>query len=295
MTERGTGMRALIVPNLEKRNAPECTRAVVQKLLEVGIRPMMQESYRLLLHLPEAEYCLNSREAFRKADFLIAIGGDGTMLHEAKRAVEWDLPLLGINLGRLGFMAEIEADELDLLARLTNGEYTLEDRMMLECTLRQEDSEKRYLALNDVVLSNGALSRMVDLDILCGGQMMMSYRANGVIVSTPTGSTAYALSAGGPIIEPSIRCIGLTPICPHSLSTRPVIISDERVLTLTLSPLSRCEVFLTVDGEVGEPICLNDKVEICRSEKSARFICLKEKSFYMTIHQKFDTPSGGRL
>ena len=202
MTERGTGMRALIVPNLEKRNAPECTRAVVQKLLEVGIRPMMQESYRLLLHLPEAEYCLNSREAFRKADFLIAIGGDGTMLHEAKRAVEWDLPLLGINLGRLGFMAEIEADELDLLARLTNGEYTLEDRMMLECTLRQGDSEKRYLALNDVVLSNGALSRMVDLDILCGGQMMMSYRANGVIVSTPTGSTAYALSAGGPIIEP---------------------------------------------------------------------------------------------
>ena len=216
-----------------------------------------------------------------EADFCVAIGGDGTIIHLAKHAVLKDKPVIGINLGRLGFLSAIEPKELSLLKKLKDGDYITEGRMMLSVV----HNGKNYFALNDAVLSKGALSKMIDLDVACRGVSVGSYRADGIVFSTPTGSTAYNLSAGGPVIDASVECIAMTPVAPHSAFSRSIIFNADSKITVTPSSADR-EVFLTVDGEEGIPVKFGDKVEIYKSEKSVKLINFSGKGFYQVLCDK---------
>lgn len=279
-------MKAMIIPNLEKPTAKECTKEVADVLNKFGIEVLLCDYYNLILSDIKAQF-LKYHEGINSCDVIIVIGGDGTIIHAAKHAVDSNKPLLGINVGRLGFMAGLEMSELSQLERLKDGNYNIEERMLLECVHHSSESQNKYLALNDIVVSNGALSRIVDLDISCDERYIMSYRADGVIISTPTGSTAYSLSAGGPIIEPSINCISLTPICPHSLLSRTVIFKKENVITVRGSKLNCHPIYITVDGETGANLKKQDFVEIRRSDKTVKLITLKDKSFYEVLSNKF--------
>lgn len=280
-------MKALIMPNIEKQNAKECCQNVIEEFKRLEIDVLMSEKYKGEIPAVNAVY-LEFYKALEECDILIAIGGDGTILHSAKHAVEVDKPLLGINVGRLGFMAGLEEFELPLLAKLKEGAYNIQERMLLSCTHFKSGGESRvYNALNDIVVSNGTLSRIIELDVACDGKHMTSTRADGLIFSTPTGSTAYALSAGGPVISPTVNCISLTPICPHSLLNRTVIFKEDNVLTVSCSPKNRHTVYLTADGDDGAALEKGDCIEVRKSEKSVKLISLSDKSFYHILSDKF--------
>lgn len=283
-------MKAFIMPNLDKPNAHICTERVVKKLDEFNVQSMMDLRYKNSFEIETIAYA-DFYSAIYEADIVIAIGGDGTIIHSAKHAVEYDKPLLGINVGRLGFMAGLEMSEIPLLKKLVKKDYQIEKRMLIECLHYSGENINKYLALNDVVISNGALSRIIDLDVMCLSKTVTSYRADGIIFSTPTGSTAYALSAGGPIVEPNLNIISMTPICPHSLVARTIIFSSDKVLSVCGSKSNRHPIYITVDGEQGAKLEKDDRVDIKQSNRYVKLICLNNKSFYEVISQKFNIRS----
>ena len=226
----------------------------------------------------------DGEKTMASADLVISLGGDGTLIHVAKRAAALGKPVLGVNCGRLGYMTGMEAGELSRLSALIRGEYTVQSRMMLEATVESGAASKTFTALNEVVISRGSLSRMVELQVCCNGRKVASYRADGVIVATPTGSTAYSLSAGGPVVDPAVSCMLLTPICPHSLYTRPFIF--DAGVTLSVAQLDRNPLFLTVDGEEEIPLASSDRVTLRRSGVSASIIRLDSRAFHEVLEQK---------
>jgi len=219
-------------------------------------------------------------------DIVIAVGGDGTIIHCARHAAAAEKPILGINIGRLGFVAGLETDELDELKNLTDGNYIIEDRMMLEVRLENNGIQETHYALNDAVLARGALSRILDLKVNFNDKNVCDYRADGLIIATPTGSTAYSLSAGGPVIDPSISCILLSPICPHSLLTRSVVFGPDARLSVLASSSYDSEMFLTIDGDTSIQITDKQKIEFCRSKQTVRIIKLKDNNFYEVVNEK---------
>ena len=225
---------------------------------------------------------------YAEADILIALGGDGTILDVARRAAHRGTPVLGINLGHLGFMAELELSELDQLHRLFTGDYQLEYRSMLRVELFHASGEmKSYCyALNDAVISNGSVSRLVDLELSEGGELVSSYRADGIIVATPTGSTAYSMSAGGSLVDPRVPCICVTPICPHSFIARPLIFPDDSKLEIKNVCMREKNLFLTVDGRMNFELYRNQTVSISKSTLKTALVRLKKSGFYQKLRQK---------
>ncbi|MFW6021935.1 MAG: NAD(+)/NADH kinase [Halanaerobiaceae bacterium] len=222
----------------------------------------------------------------KNADFIIIIGGDGTFLHTAHYFFDTQIPLLGINIGRLGFLTEIETNEIEVaIDHLLNGNYTVEKRMILESNIIR-NGKKTYsnYALNDFVINRGARSRLVGIDLYINDEIVNSYRADGIIISTPTGSTAYSLSAGGPIINPSIRAIIITPICPHSLFITPMVISDRESLKIVVH--SEHSMSFTADGSYDYLIKDNDKINIKASKQELYFVKLPNRTFYSILHKK---------
>jgi len=221
------------------------------------------------------------------ADLLIVLGGDGTLLSAARALDGRDIPLLPVNLGGLGFLTAVTLDELyPELERTLSGEQRIAPRRMLHCDLVREDYIiQSFEALNDVVIAKTAIARMIDLEVHVDAQYVSNYKADGIIVSTPTGSTAYSLSAGGPIIFPAVNALCLTPICPHTLTNRPVIVPDISVVTLICRALDR-EAFLTVDGQVGVPLMEDDRI-LCRSSTNSVSLIRPPKSlFFDVLRQK---------
>ncbi len=231
---------------------------------------------------------LPAQEAFRGADILICFGGDGTILHAAKEALaHGNIPVLGVNLGSMGFMAELETGELPLLERLPKGDYRIEKRMLLDVWVRREGRViHRDTALNDAVVTKGAMARVIDLDVLADGILMSSFPGDGVVIGTPTGSTAYSMSAGGPIVEPTAENITVTPICPHALYVRPLVLDGNRRVTVLPEKASRKAVYLSVDGGKAFRLRPGDQVEIRRSRSKTRLIRLTGRSFYTLMNQK---------
>ena len=222
------------------------------------------------------------------ADMVICLGGDGTILHMAKAATRHGIPILGINIGTMGFMAELEAGELHLLSRLATGEYSLDKRMMLDVTVhRDRDIIFHDICLNDVVVTKGAVARIVHLTVRCDGVQAMECGGDGVIVATPTGSTAYSLSAGGPIVEPEAFGILVTPICSHDVASRCIVASDKRVITVALSPDARRNAYLSADGGKSVRMNIGDVATIRKSNLTTRLVRLKERSFYDVVNVKF--------
>lgn len=280
--------RFMVVSNFGKANALACTKEVCRYLTELGAAVMMSEEAKKSCDCDYVEYG-EFYSLMEEAEAVIAVGGDGTILHAAKHAVAYDRPVFGINAGRLGFLAGLEPDELNSLQRLVQGDYRTKTRMMLEVVHQRGAECSSYLALNDVVLSKGAISRMVDLDIFCMDRFVSSYRADGVILSTPTGSTAYSLSAGGPIIDPDMNCITLTPISPHSLFDRTIVFSEHNRLMICPGQESETEIYLTVDGEQAVRVRQGDRVIVKKSQTTARLIDLTDKPFYEVLQDKFLT------
>ncbi len=222
-------------------------------------------------------------------EMLIILGGDGTLLSAARHVADAhaEVPILGVNLGSLGFMAEVSLDELyDNLEKAIAGKLETEDRMMLTASvLRDGRRVARYRVLNDAVINKGALARMMDLRVEVNESHLTTLRADGLIMATPTGSTAYSLSAGGPIVYPTIHCIMVTPICPHTLSNRPIALPDTVVVKVSLISQTP-DVSLTLDGQIGFPLLPNDVVEIKKSRFKMRLIKHPTKSYYDILRTK---------
>ena len=222
------------------------------------------------------------------ADLIVCFGGDGTILHTAKTATRAGIPVLGVNIGTMGFMAELEAGELDQLKRLATGEYAVDNRMMLDVSvLRDRDIIFHDICLNDVVVTKGAVARIVHLEVSCDGVQAMECGGDGVIVATPTGSTAYSLSAGGPIVEPEARNILITPICAHDMGSRCMVTLENRVIRVQLSADARRNAFLSVDGGKAWKLNIGDVATIKASRLQTRLIRLKDRSFYDVVNTKF--------
>lgn len=224
---------------------------------------------------------------YAQADILIVLGGDGSILEAARRAAQRGTPILGINLGRLGYMAELEIGELDELDRLFTGDYHIDARSMLRVELFSGSELKSFCyALNDAVISNGSVSRMIDLELSEGGSLVTTYRADGLIIATPTGSTAYSMSAGGAIVDPRVSCFCATPICPHSFIARPLIFSDDAVLEVRNVCVREKMLYLTVDGRMNFELYRNQTVRITKSSMQTKLIRLKSCGFFRKLRQK---------
>lgn len=238
--------------------------------------------------LPKTVRFFDIHREIKNADLLICFGGDGTILHASKIATRHHVPILGVNIGTMGFMAELESTELGGLATIAAGNYTLDSRMMLDVTIqRDRDILFHDICLNDVAVTKGNAARIVHLNVKCDGVSAIECGGDGVIVATPTGSTAYSLSAGGPIVEPDARNILITPICAHDVASRSIVASDKRVITVSLSPNARRCAYLSVDGGKSFRLNMGDTAIIKRSHLESRLVRLKDRSFYDVINAKF--------
>jgi len=226
---------------------------------------------------------------YATADIIVVLGGDGTILEAARRASNRGTPILGINMGRLGYMAELEPDELKLLSEVLAGNYAIEERSMLAVERVSGQKHTIAYALNDAVISGGSIARIVDLELYEEETFVAKYRADGLIVTTPTGSTAYSMSAGGPIIDPRMACFCVTPICPHALNARPLIFPDSVRLSVKNTCQREKMLYLTLDGRTNLELALGDTVHITKAERTARLVSLKGHDFYNKVHKKLHT------
>jgi NAD+ kinase len=215
----------------------------------------------------QVEVLVDEQEAGRGADLLLVLGGDGTLIHAAGLCQDRAVPILGVNMGSLGFLTEVPQPELyPALELVLAGEAHVSARMKLRVHLHRGGNPRPEIdleVLNDAVIAKGTLSRMAEFEATCGGNYVTTYKADGIIVATPTGSTAYALAANGPIVHPSMRGVILCPICPHTLTQRPIVVPDDQTVNIVLKGES--EVFLTLDGQTGVPLARGDRVQIKQS------------------------------
>ncbi len=226
-------------------------------------------------------------DALQNADILVCFGGDGTILHAAKYADSYGIPILGVNMGSMGFMAELEHSELQKLTRLATGEYAIERRMMLDVSVKRYSRIMfRDIALNDAVITKGAVARVVDLSVMGDGVVITSFSGDGVIVSTPTGSTAYSMAAGGPIVEPTAENIIITPICAHTLQAKSLVLGRDRIINIYICSHIKKTAYLSVDGGKAFKLYPGDMVEVTRSKHQTKLIKLSDRSFYEIVNQK---------
>ena len=275
-------MVVAVIPNLDKRGAADVVGKLGVILKKENIKAYLPDNIcgTDFLHAPEDEL-------YTLADVIITIGGDGTIIRYAKRAALDNKPVLGINAGRMGYLANIEQNELSLISKLKTKEYFVERRMMLSISVIENGKViNEFNALNDAVITSGFISRIIDVSVGVGGDYI-SYRADGLIISTPTGSTAYSMSAGGPIIDPLTQSICITPICSHSLSAKPILLGANNLLRVKAFSKKRTDIYLTVDGRKVAPLKPYTEVQIKRSPKFAQMIRLNDRSFYKTLSNKF--------
>lgn len=271
--------KVLIIPNMTKDNAEACTALTIAKLSSVGIEALLDNQYQSTMGRSGARFGV-FQDLLEECCMLLAIGGDGTMIHAAKHGLETGKPILGINAGRLGFLAQLEPTELDrLLLRLAQGDYRVESRTVLSASL---DGAHQGYAINDAVLMKGPNVNIADYEVYCDQRFMDAIRADGIIFATPTGSTAYSLSAGGPIIDPTIDAMLMTPICPHMLSVRPTLFSGRSKLSASSSEV----IQLAIDGEAPILVRPGSSVTITKATVEAKFITFEQKPFFEILSTK---------
>ncbi|MGN8895774.1 NAD(+)/NADH kinase [Flavonifractor sp. HCP28S3_F3] len=283
-------MKVVLSPNPYRDRGLKAAQAAEKILRSVGVETVMCLPFQVEgsgLELPKHIRFKSTQEELKSADMLICFGGDGTILHAAKDANACHVPVLGVNLGSVGFMAELEQSELSMLSRLAAGKYTIEARMMLDVAVRREGKIiYNDLALNDAAVTKGAVARVVDLEVYGDKVLISSFSADGVLISTPTGSTAYSMSAGGPIVEPTAENIIVTPICPHALSARSFVLSRGRTVSVKLGRMVRKTTYLSVDGGKAFRLNSGDIVEIRESKSKTQLVRVTGRTFYEILNHK---------
>ncbi len=267
---------------------------VAQKLSDYGCEILVASFNReriLRMNRQKLQFTfLPMDDVYATADMMVVLGGDGTILETARRAATRGTPILGINLGRVGYMAELEMAELNLMDKIFSDTpaYTVEHRSMLHVELLDSNGEVRSTAygLNDAVITNGSIARIVDVELSENGVPVTTCRSDGLIVATPTGSTAYSMSAGGPVADPRVKCFCVTPICPHALSNRPIIFPDTAVLEIKNICQREKMLFLTVDGRTNCELYRGEVVRITKSPLETRLVRVKEWGFYHKLRTK---------
>lgn len=274
-----------VVPNLSRQQAEEVTRAVCEGLKKLNADFAMPEEIKATFSDICSTY-MSEDELYKNSVAVIAIGGDGTIINCAKIASAYSKPILGINAGRVAFMAGLESQELEYLDRLIKGDYTVDKRMMLSATI-VSDGEifEEINCVNDVFVGRSQHVNMVNLKVFCDNAKVSDYYSDGIIFSTPTGSTAYSLSAGGPVIDPLIESILLTPVCPHSLFQRPMIFRSECVFEIE-NDTEPGNVLVFFDGGKGVPVTKDCKIIVKKSDKTADFIRIKSDTFVDILNTK---------
>ena len=281
--------KIILTPNPYRDKGFQTVRTAVQILKDVGMEPRVCLPFEVdkTFELPkDIHFCKLDRE-IREAEMIICFGGDGTILHIAKTATRHGLPVLGVNIGNMGFMAELESTELEQLTRLASGDYTIDSRMMLDVTVhRDRDIIFHDIGLNDIVITKGAVARIVHLAVSCDGVQVMECGGDGIIIATPTGSTAYSLSAGGPIVEPEAHNILITPICSHDVVSGSIVASDKRVVTVSLTRNCRRNAFLSVDGGKALRLNIGDTTTISKSKLETKLVRMKNQNFFDVVNKK---------
>jgi len=274
-------VKIAIAPNLTRENAKIVAESICNELDKIHCEYIISKEHENSFSCTEAEF-LQEDEMLEKCDILIAVGGDGTIISWAKKATLHNKPILGVNAGRVAFMAGLEAQELGRLKSLLENNYYIDKRMMLQV----EAEGKFHYCINDAVIGRARHINMAEIEVRCDGNLVNNYYADGVIVSTPTGSTAYSLSAGGPVIDPTIESIMVTPICTHSLFSRSLIFRENSVFEVYNRNRNKDEIYLSCDG--GESIILpvDSKAVIRKAQMTAEFIRIKEDTFIDTLNSK---------
>ena len=275
-----------VFPNLLNNGVEDLSRDVFSVLSELNTEVYVSSKYKDKFSGCNVLFA-DDDEIMRNCDVAIAIGGDGTTLNVAKKAARYSKKVLGINAGRLGFMSGLEHDELDLLKNVVDGNYEIDERLMLEANIVKNGSVLSvHQCLNDAVISRGNFARLIDINITCSGRNVSNMRADGVIVSTPTGSTAYSMAAGGPVVSPHADCILITPICPHSLMDRSIIFSTDKELVIRAYNDKLNQPILTVDGENAITLDRDSEVRVRVSDTKAKLIKIKPENFYEILNKK---------
>ena len=280
----------ILTPNPYRDKNFQTVRDAIQILKNAGINPRVCLPFEVdrSYDLPKDLRFSRLDRELPNADMVICFGGDGTILHMAKAATRRGIPILGVNIGTMGFMAELESTELDKLTQIVDGNYTLDSRMMLDVVIqRDRDIIFHDICLNDVVVTKGAIARIVHLEVKCDGIRAMESGGDGVIISTPTGSTAYNFSAGGPIVEPEAKNIIITPICAHEIGSRSIVASDKRVVTVEMVQNARRNAYLSVDGGRAVRLNMGDVAVVKKSHLETKLVRLKDRSFYDVVTAKF--------
>lgn len=278
-------MKIGIISNFLKDEDLNFTKSIINFIEENGKEVLINELMSIKLN--RADLRCNTKDLYNKSDIILVLGGDGTLLNIARQTMMHDTPILGVNLGHLGFLTDIEFDEVyESLKKIFNNQYTIEERMMLEAqVIRGNLSIENFYALNDIGITRGYLSRIVYIKAVVDDDFIDIYPGDGVIVSTPTGSTAYSLSAGGPIIPPNVNVMLLTPICPHTLHSRSIVLSDKSVIKIEMV-YPHQEVMLTIDGQQGYKLCYEDIILIKKSDYTTKLIKVSDRSFFKNLRVK---------
>ncbi|MBQ7792417.1 MAG: NAD(+)/NADH kinase [Clostridia bacterium] len=242
--------------------------------------PLGQQSGALGTYLPGEAF-------YRTVELVIVLGGDGTLLQVAQSASQYDIPILGINFGRVGLLTDLEENELEMVSRIFTGDYSLDERMMLTAVVSEQGEERyRFRALNEIALSRGNFSKMLELDLYIDGGFCTPIRADGLIVATPTGSTAYSLSAGGAVVDPWAEVFAVTPICPHTLNIRPMIIDKKRTICIRQKEDSENVSYLSYDGNESVVISPGMEINIRIADKKTKLIRIANRNFYSVLKDK---------
>lgn len=279
----------ILIPNPTKNIEPQLITNFVTHLRGLNCNiGVFSEHMKSLSYLDDKIHEIKDNNLLARYNAAIVLGGDGSIIEASNKLLDVKIPIIGINFGHVGYLAEIEINELDLLDALVEGSYGIDERMMLDAEIVTEHGDIRvgYTVLNDIVLSNGPVARLLTFDIFCGDVKIQTCRADGIIAATPTGSTAYSLSAGGPVLEPSLDCLCLTPICPHTLNSRPIILRGDKEIRISNIRSNGSSVYATADGRDVITLDSGDTISIKRSAHTTRLIRIKDNGFVGILHSK---------
>lgn len=284
-------MKLYVFPNLDKKNCRSYTESACDILIKNKVSIFIDERYRKDFSDISGVEFVSDLSVISDCDYIFAVGGDGTILRCCNLATKYKKPLLGLNCGRLGFMATLEHDEMQLLDDFCKGKFTLDRRMMIDVEACLENgTRKSFSALNDVVITKNYDCKIADFTVSKRNNVISSLRADGLVFSTPTGSTAYSLSAGGPIIEPEMDCIEFTQICPHSLFARSMVFSESSVIEVRFKTNNNANVLVNVDGVEVCKLTSNDYIRVSKSDSYIEIVDIKGGSFFKSVNRKLMQP-----